>query len=381
MSTRRDQTRSLLKPIPERIKEAREARGYTLEAFALALEKTRQAVAQFETGQSAPSSETLSRIIALTEQPPAFFFSAPRRPGNVGTIFWRSLKRMEQHHRRRVGKRLQWAADLVALADEFIELPGVDFPHMDIDSDLLDDDDIEEAAELLRAHWGLGTGPVGDLGSLLEAKGVIIVRESVRCSDMDAVSCWINGRPFVLLSAEVEGGPRDLFNLAHELGHLLLHALVDVSDRNLKAIERQADRFASAFLMPREAFAREVFGTSLDYFKTLKRRWGVSIAAMVYRSKDLNIITDSQYSYLFRQMSIQRIRKVEPLDNAFQVARPHVLGEAIRMLVDHGVCTRSQIEQRLALNLRDVESLCGLPEGFLDTKVVPMKFRAENAND
>jgi len=102
---------------------------------------------------------------------------------------------------------------------------------------------------------------------------------------------------------------------------------------------------------------------------------------MVYRSKDLNIITDSQYSYLFRQMSIQRIRKVEPLDNAFQVARPHVLGEAIRMLVDHGVCTRSQIEQRLALNLRDVESLCGLPEGFLDTKVVPMKFRAENAND
>lgn len=374
-SGNRGVTRHLPKPIPERIKEAREASGFTLDGFADALGKSRQALAQFETGQTSPSGDTMSSIIALTGQPLSFFVTVPARPGNAGTIFWRSLKRMEQRHRKRIARRLQWAGDITALADEFIELPAVDIPHLDFDPETADEHEIEEAAEFLREYWGLGIGPIVNLANLLESKGIIIVRESVDCPDMDGVSCWINGRPFILLSAEVTSGPRDLFNLAHELAHIFLHALVEVTDKNLAMIEKQADRFASAFLMPSEAFAKEVFGTSLDFFKTLKKRWGVAIAAMAYRCKDLNIITDNQLSYIFRQLNAQRIRKVEPLDDAFFVARPKVLGDAIRMLVEHGVCKRPDIEKRLGLNLRDVESLCGVDPGYLDTKVISVQFR------
>ena len=75
-----------------------------------------------------------------------------------------------------------------------------------------------------------------------------------------------------------------------------------------------------------------------------------------------------------------KIMKVEPLDDAFDVARPRMLGEAIKMLVDHGVCTRAQIESRLGLNLRDVERLCGVEGGYLDTKIIPFQFRAINQN-
>lgn len=374
-SGNRGVTRHLPKPIPERIKEAREASGFTLDGFADALGKSRQALAQFETGQTSPSGDTMSSIIALTGQPLSFFVTVPARPGNAGTIFWRSLKRMEQRHRKRIARRLQWAGDITALADEFIELPAVDIPHLDFDPETADEHEIEEAAEFLREYWGLGIGPIVNLANLLESKGIIIVRESVDCPDMDGVSCWINGRPFILLSAEVTSGPRDLFNLAHELAHIFLHALVEVTDKNLAMIEKQADRFASAFLMPSEAFAKEVFGISLDFFKTLKKRWGVAIAAMAYRCKDLNIITDNQLSYIFRQLNAQRIRKVEPLDDAFFVARPKVLGDAIRMLVEHGVCKRPDIEKRLGLNLRDVESLCGVDPGYLDTKVISVQFR------
>lgn len=374
-SGNRGVTRHLPKPIPERIKEAREASGFTLDGFADALGKSRQALAQFETGQTSPSGDTMSSIIALTGQPLSFFVTVPARPGNAGTIFWRSLKRMEQRHRKRIARRLQWAGDITALADEFIELPAVDIPHLDFDPETADEHEIEEAAEFLREYWGLGIGPIVNLANLLESKGIIIVRESVDCPDMDGVSCWINGRPFILLSAEVTSGPRDLFNLAHELAHIFLHALVEVTDKNLAMIEKQANRFASAFLMPSEAFAKEVFGTSLDFFKTLKKRWGVAIAAMAYRCKDLNIITDNQLSYIFRQLNAQRIRKVEPLDDAFFVARPKVLGDAIRMLVEHGVCKRPDIEKRLGLNLRDVESLCGVDPGYLDTKVISVQFR------
>ncbi len=372
----RDVTGPLSKPIPERIKEAREARGFKLDAFAEALDKSRQAVAQFETGQISPSGETLSSIVALTEQPLAFFVSMPPRPGNAGTIFWRSLKRMEQHHRKRIARRLQWAADTTAMVDEYIELPAVDFPHLEFDPETAGDDEIEDAADYLREYWGLGIGPIPNLADILESKGVILVREEVECQDMDGVSCWINGRPFVLLSGEVISGPRDLHNLAHELGHMFLHATIDVTDKTLATIERQANRFASAFLMPMEAFAKEVFGTSIEFFKTLKLRWGVSIAAMAYRCKDLNIITENQFSYIFRQMNALKIRKVEPHDDAFDVSRPRVLSEAIRMLVEHGVCKRTEIETKLGLNLRDVERLCGVEDGYLDTKVVTMEFRS-----
>lgn len=365
------------KPIPERIREAREARGLSGEAFAEAIGVSRQAVAQFETGQTSPGGETMAGIIAHTGQPLSFFTSAPPRAGEPRSPFFRSLKRMEQHHRRRIVRRMQWAGDVGALLERFVALPEVNLPAFEFDAERADEEDVERAAERLRDHWGLGRGPVRNLGSVMEANGVLIVREPVRCQDMDAVSCWIGGRPIVLLSEEVVSGPRDLFNLAHELAHLALHADVELNGGNLDRIERQANRFAGAFLLPRETFSREVLGSSLAFFKSLKARWGVAIAAMAYRARDMGILSENQYSYLFRQMNALKIRKVEPLDDAFPVNRPGVLAEGVRMLVEHGVHTRAQIETSLGLNLRDVEAIAGLPEGYLDQKVVRMRFRDE----
>lgn len=361
--------------IPERIKEAREACGLTLELFAEAIGVSKQAIAQYENGQIAPSGETLGKIIAETRQPLSFFTSTPLRAGEPGAPFWRSLKRMEQRHRRRITKRLQWAADICSLVERFVDLPAVDFPVISFDPETAGEDEIEAAAEAARDHWRLGRGPIKNLAALLERNGAIIVREPVACEDMDAVSCWICARPYILLSQEVISGPRDAYNLAHEMGHVILHSTVEVSSENLDRIEKQANRFASAFLMPRESFSGEVIGTSLGYFITLKRRWGVSIAAMAYRCKDLNIFTDNQFSYLFRQMNAKRIRKEEPLDDHFPVNTPTVLSDAIKMLVEHGVYTRDQIEGALALNLADVESLCGVPAGYLDNRIVRPQFK------
>lgn len=365
------------KPIPERIREAREARGLSGEVFAEAIGVSRQAVAQFETGQASPGGGTMARIIAETGQPISFFTGAPPRPGEPRAPFFRSLKRMELHHRRRIIRRMQWAGDVGNLLERFIALPEVNFPALEFDADRADEEEIERAAERLRDHWGLGRGPIRNLGAAMEANGVLLVREDVRCQDMDAVSCWIGGRPIVLLSREVVSGPRDLFNLAHELAHLAIHADVEIDGGNLDRIERQANRFAGAFLLPRETFSREVLGSSLAFFKSLKARWGVAIAAMAYRARDMGILSENQYSYLFRQMNALKIRKVEPLDDAFPVNRPGVLAEGVRMLVEHGVHTRAQIETSLGLNLRDVEAIAGLPEGYLDQKVVRMRFRDE----
>lgn len=367
-----------LKPIPERIKEAREARGLGVEEFAEALSVTRQSVAQFETGQISPSSETLANIIGITALPPSFFVTSRDR-AHHGSPFWRGLKRMEQNHRHRIRRRLEWARDITAYLERFIELPSVNVPKVEFDPTTGDLEQIELIAETLRHFWQIGQGPIRELSILLEKNGIILVREKVGCPDMDAVSCWQGGRPFILFSAEVESGPRCLFNLAHELGHILLHAGVDVSTKNLDRIEKQADRFAGAFLLPRETFGREVFGNSFGYFTTLKKRWGVAIAAMGFRCKDLNILTTNQYAYLLRQMNALGVRKVEAMDDAFPMRSPMVLGESVKMLIDHGVQTREQLERALNLNLRDVESLCGAHEGYLDTRVVPFSPRPKPA--
>lgn len=123
--------RSLPKPIPERLKEAREARGFTLEHFAEILDVSRQAVAQYETGQSAPSGDVMAKIIAATAQPPIFFIIRPARTGLTISPFWRSLKRMELHHRRRITRRLEWACDIAAYIERFIHLPEMNIPQID----------------------------------------------------------------------------------------------------------------------------------------------------------------------------------------------------------------------------------------------------------
>jgi len=365
-------TPTLPKPIPERIKEAREARGYTLESFADALGISRQAVAQYETGQIAPSGDAMSRIVAITAQPPAFFTTPHLRASDDISPFWRSLKRMEEHHRRRIARRLQWAYDVAEFVGRFIHLPDVRIPHMEFDIEISGDEEIEKAASAVRELWGLGSGPVHNLAALFENNGILLVREDVRCDDMDAVSCWQRGRPFVLFSAEVKSGPRSKFNLAHELGHIILHAGVDVTSRNLDKIEKQANRFAGALLLPRETFAREVLGTSIGYFKYLKERWGVSISAMVYRCKDLGVLSKSQQAYLMRQMNYLKIKEVEPLDDQFPAGDPSILAESLKMLIDNGVQSKVQVEQAIPVNLADIESICGVKKGYLDTRVVQM---------
>lgn len=366
---------SLPRVIPERIREAREARGLQVETFAELLGITRQSLYRLESGGASPSGETLSKIIATTGQPPSFFTTSRRRSASEIAPYWRSLKRVEQHHRKRIARRIEWASDVVAYLERFIDLPPVSVPAIDFDASDASMDQIESAADTLRDVWSLGRGPLRDLSAIMELHGFILVREAVDCHDMDAVSCWQAGRPYVLFSADVTSGPRTAFNLAHELGHILLHSAVEVSSDNLTDIERQANRFASALLLPQDTFSREVLGTSLNHFLFLKEKWGVAISAMAYRCKDLGIINANQHGYVMRQLNMRQIRTQEPLDDRFQSREPTILGSSVKMLLDQSVQTKAQLEQELALNLHDVESLCGLPGGYLNTRVVPFTPR------
>ena len=242
---------NLTRPIPERIREARESCGLQIDLFAEMLHVTKQAAARFESGQITPSGETMRRIIEVTGQTPLFFTTQRKRAANGISPFWRGLKRMELHHRKRISRRLEWAADIVAFLDDFIDLPEVKTPSIDFDPTSRSIEQIERAADTLRESWGLGRGPLRDLSSILELHGFILVRERVNCADMDAVSAWQFGGPYVLFSADVNSGPRTAYNLAHELGHMLLHSSVEVTSENIAHIENRRIGLPVRFCSPK----------------------------------------------------------------------------------------------------------------------------------
>jgi Zn-dependent peptidase ImmA (M78 family)/transcriptional regulator with XRE-family HTH domain len=357
--------------IPERIREARESVSMTDEQFADAIGVSRQSVGTYETGAFAPRGDVFSKIIAVTRQPPGFFI-APRKhtAERFLTPTWRSLKRMQRPDRLRVGRRLEWAFYIAESLAEYIELPPVHLSPIEFDYEREGNEQIEEIADRLREYWNVGFGPITDLAPLLEYHGVIVIEEPVRCEDMDAVSRWQGGRPYVLYAADQESNSRKLFNLAHELGHLVLHNGVEVNSRNLDRLENQANRFAGAFLLPRRTFAREIANTTVDYFLSLKGRWRVAVAAMIYRCKELGILNADQVKYMWKQMNARGIRKREPLDNAFALSKPTVLGSAVQMLIDNRVKLPAEIAEDVLLNASDVESLCSLPAGSLQNKVL-----------
>lgn len=179
------------------------------------------------------------------------------------------------------------------------------------------------------------------------------------------------------MTSEKEAGVRRRYDLAHELGHLVLHRWVEQSDledrATLKAIEREADKFAGAFLLPSTSFPNEVYTTRLDAFIPLKERWKVSIQAMVFRCRDLDLIDDDQALNLYKQISFRRWRKKEPLDDPRKIAieQPRLLKRAVELVLESGKKHPEDILNELALNARWIEAFCALEPGTLGGKGFP----------
>lgn len=171
--------------------------------------------------------------------------------------------------------------------------------------------------------------------------------------------------------------------MAHELGHILMHTWgednEDVSKDEFNAREKQANFFASALLLPRETFTRAVsaYPTNVDYYKSLKKKWKVSMQAMMYRARQLGIITVNQFQYMMRIISKNGWRKKEPGDVPGRI-RDTIFQGAIDVLFDGGYLTVGELLKEFGnygviLSQEDLENLMCLKEGTLrqEAKVIP----------
>jgi Zn-dependent peptidase ImmA (M78 family)/DNA-binding XRE family transcriptional regulator len=354
-----------------RLREAREARGLSVVSLADIAGVSSQAIYQYEKkGGNSPGPEVLSKIAAGMNLPEAFFLQ-PERTRPETTVYYRSLSSATKTARRRADSRLRWVQDLVAYVEEYVALPELNVPTFELPDDprLISDADIEQVADALRRYWRLGEGPIANMVLLLENQGIVVARGPLGAEALDGVSTHDGERPFIFIGTDKGTPVRWRFDAAHELGHVLLH--YNIAQEHFqhpelhKRIEQQAHRFASSFLLPLAPFGEDLFAANLDVFRSLKPKWKTSIAMMIMQAKYGDYISDDMERKLWITMSRRKWRTNEPLDDTMEPEVPRLLRRSIELILDEGAQTADDIVNRLQLSRVDVESLTGLPEGFL----------------
>jgi Zn-dependent peptidase ImmA (M78 family)/transcriptional regulator with XRE-family HTH domain len=367
--------------VPERLTEAREARGWSMAELGERIGVTRQAVSQFERGTRRPEPLTLMKLVREVGQPISYFTS-DRPPGaeHVRTVFFRSFKSRTRGTNRALHVWRRWVGQIAKYLADYVDFPTVDYPILDNFRDEYAADEIEDIATRCRRHWGLGDGPIGDMTGLLESKGAIVTLSALGAASVDAFSCWQDERPFVFLGSDKGSACRSRFDMAHELAHLVMHgdvANAEIEDPEvLDRVEREANRFASSFLLPRRTFPAEVFSHRLAQFVELKRRWKVSIRAMAYRCSQVGIFDDDRMLNFWKQMSAAGYTRWEPLDDKMPFEDPRVLRTATELLLESRVKAPSEMVGDLRLSVETLSRACRLAEdAFVSPEDKPIPLR------
>lgn len=367
----------------KRLREAREARGLSGVDLCEILGVSRGLISQYENGDASPSPDKLY-LLATALGVPVDFFLMPDRQYDIDQIFYRSLAAATKASREKARTRLLWLADLYTYLNELVTFPDVEIPDFSPPdrTDFLTriaPSQIEAAAEDTRRAWKLGDGPISNVAWLLENKGMIGTRGVLETEAIDSFSAWPLGRPCVVLGADKDSAARSRFDAAHELGHAVLHRSVPrgqfTDGRKHPIIEWEANRFASAFLLPASSFPMDLPSPTLQAMQNAKPRWVVSVGAMIYRLGELEAIPGDETRRLWLARSRRGWHRSEPLDDTLPVEQPRALSNALNLVVDRDVRSKEQILREFSLRAEDIESLAGLPTGFFGDQPSPIRLR------
>lgn len=266
---------------PARIRLARERAGLTKAVLAGRLGLTVRACSALEDGSSrGPDVEALAEALGVT---PEFLLRNEGEAIEVEEARFRASSRATLRQRTAA-----CAAGVTGI--EFYSWLASRFRLRDVVLPDLDGETPERAAEAVRALWGQGRGALPNLLQLSEAHGVRVMSLPSIAQTVDAFSLWRDGEPYVFLST-MKTAERSRFDLAHEIGHLVMHSRGHQGD-----LEAEADAFAAFFLMPADLLlARVGRELALPAVLRLRSQYGVAALAMLRRLHDLGRLSDTAY--------------------------------------------------------------------------------------
>lgn len=371
---------------PERLTLARQLEGLRKSELAARLGKSSTAVAAWETGTKRPTAANISELALSLGVTPDFFGPRGTPADSESPIpHFRSLRSTSQRARDQAFAYGLLAVDVAEALEKHVEFPEVSVPEFEVAPD--DGEGApEEAARHLRSQWGLGDGPLKHLVRLLENHGVLVVFSPPATSAVDAYSFESASRPVVVLNPTKRDYYRQRFDVAHELGHLVMHRDAEPGGRT---VEDQANRFASELLMPADVL-RDLLPTAMnarawDLLGSLKEQWGVSIQALLFRARRLGCIGDVTYRNAVITLTQRGWRRNEPGLIAAQ-EQPSMLPRSVELLDSEGIDRDSLVGQaRTPHDLFDVVTARApqfddspSPESQRPTNVIPLLTRRKD---
>jgi Zn-dependent peptidase ImmA (M78 family)/DNA-binding XRE family transcriptional regulator len=331
---------------PTRLELARRRRGLSKTRLAQLVGVELRSISAYEKGEFSPSAETLAALARELRFPIEFFSGPDLEVPNTRIASFRALSRMSAGERDAALGAGAIALLLSDWLDGKFELPAADIPD-------LQGEEPETAAEILRSKWQLGYRPIKNVIHLLEAHGARVFSLAEDTRRVDAFSFWKGDRPLIFLNT-AKSPERSRFDAAHELGHLVLHKHGGPHGLSAgQSVEDQANAFASAFLMPASSIWATIRSTpTVTQLVTYKKRWVVSVAALLYRLWKLHVISDWQYRSMCIQIADFRTNEPEPAERESS----QVLRKVFDSLKNEGV-SKSDIARELGIYPSQLEEL------------------------
>jgi Zn-dependent peptidase ImmA (M78 family)/DNA-binding XRE family transcriptional regulator len=301
-----------MKNFAERVKSARIMKGYSLQDLSDALNNriTKQALSKYENGSMKPTSEVLIELCKALDVRVDYF----NRDTTISleNVEFRKLQKLDVKEKESVKQK---TIDILERYYELENLIGMEneFSNPLKGFEINSSADVCAAAEKLRVKWSLGKDPIKNVIDLLEDNNIKVVEVKSNLA-FNGLSTFVNAKhPVVVLNSNLdEHLDRKRFTALHELGHLVLN--LEKFDEKTK--ESFCHIFASAMLMPEECLRKELGDNRhqiiLSELVFLKMEFGVSVQAILYRAKDLKIITENYFKTYMSFFASKGMKTNEP---------------------------------------------------------------------
>jgi len=301
---------------PQRLKSARQMQGLSTRDLAELTDGkvSRQAINQYEKGGMLPSREKLLILCQALQITPEFF----NRPAiTLQEVEFRKLSKLTVTEQRKVESA---SADFLGRYLELEELLGEEKPFDNpvTIKNISSYEEVEQAAMQVRTAWKLGEQPILNVTEVLEDWGLKVfeVEANPAFNGMAAIIQGNQQAALIVINSHPEiEVVRKRFTALHELAHIVLDISSDIPD---KEKERFCHYFANVMLIPSEVLKRELGGKRqhihVGELLAIKKQYGISMQAILYRSKQMGLISEYHFQQQLKDFSRRGWRKKEPGD-------------------------------------------------------------------
>lgn len=289
------------------IKIARESRGLSQSDLAKLIGVTQATLSRFEKGVIDVTTDVVKKIGKVLNYPESFF-ERDIRCVCESSLFYRKRASMTVKNLSALESKISILSRSIDELMESIDIPELRIPAVEPSAE----NSPQEIAHKIRLYLGVPASPIDNIVSLLEKNGVIIMYLDLENMDkFDGLTMFTAKQAPVIWINRNTPNDRKRFNLAHELGHLVMHLRSEDLDKSEDQKEIEANQFAGEFLMPESQCKEDLFNLKYKELGMKKLYWKVSKAAIIYRAKELKCISEETAKYLFVTLGRNGERKKE----------------------------------------------------------------------